>query len=212
MKVIRCERGIALITALLFTMLTLVIVLGLLYMVLQNTKIVASQQVYRNAVEASYGGAEVVLKEIIPELMNPTGPLPADLLASFPSEMNMEFYSKPDGSCFRDKLLRAPSGWSANCTAGDATNVNPKIMPDLKFELKSPTHGKYVVSSKIVDTDPGAPYLPSPPGGPLGGGGVTASGGSGLSSGQHYVYRVEIIGERKDNPAENGQLSVLYEY
>jgi len=44
MKIIRNERGVALVTALLITMISLVIVIGVLYMVIQNTDMADSCQ------------------------------------------------------------------------------------------------------------------------------------------------------------------------
>jgi hypothetical protein len=221
MKIIHNERGIALITALLITMLSLVIAIGLLYVITQNTRLGGSQKTYRNAVEASYGGAEVMMNEILPRffdgisLSTPLADNADSILSSFPSEMNLVFYSKADGSCLQDKLLKAPFDWAANCTSGvpatDPTNVNPRIAPDVRFELQGPSNQSFVVYSKIVDTIPGTPYLPPLPGGPLGGSGVASLGGNGTPSGQHYVYRIEIAGEQTNNPAEKGELSVLYE-
>jgi hypothetical protein len=207
MKLIRNKRGVALVTALLLTLITLCIIAGVFYALTQNIQSAASQKIYRSSVEATYGGSELMVKEILPRLFS--GESPSAIKTSL-SSINMEFYSKADGSCLQDKLLNAPSGWSTNCSAANATIVDPKVAPDVKFELNGQSGNKYVVYSKIVDTIPGTPYLP--PGPQLEGGGVTAPGGTGTSSGQHYVYRMEISGERKVNPSEKAEVSILYEY
>jgi hypothetical protein len=210
MKIIRNEKGFALITSLLITMLSLAIVMGLLYAISQNIKMQASQKIYRNAVEASYGGTDVMVNEILPRFFS--GDSPTTIRDSFTSDLNLQFYSKEDGSCLDTKLKNAPSSWASVCTAAGSTNVNPRIAPDVKFELKGVSNQKFVVYSKIVDTIPGVPYVSPPAGGPLEGGGVADLGGSGIKGGNHYVYRIEVAGERKTNPAEKGELSVLYEY
>jgi hypothetical protein len=209
-KVMHNEKGFALITSLLITMLSLVIVMGLLYSIIQNIKLGASQKIYRNAVEASYGGTDVMVNEILPRFFK--GDSPATILGSFPSEMNLKFYSKEDGSCLDVKLKTPPSNWASICTGAGATDVNPRIAPDVKFELRGVSSQKFVVYSKIVDTKPGVPYITQPMGGPLEGGGVAALGENGTSKVNHYVYRIEVAGEREINPAEKGVLSVLYEY
>jgi len=208
MKTINNESGIALITALLLTMISLVIVIGVLYMLTADTRMIGTNKVYRNAVEASYGGIDVTLKEILPRFTQ--GLATADILAAFPGDMNLQFISKPDGSCFRDKLSKDSSGWNSNCPA-DSTNIDPLVAPDIRFNVRGTSNQVYTVSSKIVDTSTGAPYI-NPEGSELLGLGVTASSGTGASKGKHYVYRVEIVGQRQDAPAEKGQLSVLYEY
>jgi hypothetical protein len=208
MKIIRNERGVALVTALLITMISLVIVIGVLYMVIQNTRMTGTQKVYRNAVEASYGGTDVVLKEVLPRFF--IGESTADILAAFPEDMNMEFTSNIDGTCFRDKLNKIPGQWNLNCPA-ESTNMDPRIAPDVRFEVRGTSNQRFVVFSKIVDTSPGTPYI-NPEGTELLGLGVTASSGSGASKGKHYVYRVEVAGQLLDNAGERGHLSVLYEY
>ena len=155
-EMIRNKRGVALVTALLLTLITLVIISGLFYALTQNTKISASQKIYRTSVEATYAGSDVMLKEILPRLFSSESP--AAIKTSL-SSINLEFYSKADGSCLQDKLLNAPSGWSTNCSAANSTVVNPRVAPDVKFELNGMASNKYLGSAKIVDTIPGTPYL-----------------------------------------------------
>jgi hypothetical protein len=70
------------------------------------------------------------------------------------------------------------------------------------------------VYSKVTDTVEGVPYPPQPTGGQgeLFGGGVTESSGPTTTNLSHYVYRIEVSGERTANPTEKSNLSVLYEY
>jgi hypothetical protein len=53
MKYLRNQEGIALVTAMMFTLLCLAMVSVLIYYVLLGTKLSAAQKMYRNSLEAS---------------------------------------------------------------------------------------------------------------------------------------------------------------
>lgn len=206
MKFISNEKGIALITALLFTLMSLAIIMAILYSVTQNIKRTASQKAYRNSVEASYGGAEIMLNEILPKLFN--GTETTTQLATDFGTINMAFPGASAAACMAQKLAGA-SPWPS-CTNG--TDMNPKHNADVTFDLTGTANQRYTIYSKIVDTVKGADYL-NPGGAPLLGGGVAESGGGSMGIPlQHFVYRIEVTGEKKLNPAEQGNISVLYEY
>ena len=221
MKCLGNNKGFALITSLLITMLSLVIVLGILYVVTQGIKTGASQKVYRNAVEASYGGADLTMYEIVPELANAilataspdvtaTNLITASLESTF-GGINLDFVST--AACFNQKLQFDSSAWTS-CTGTPASIKTKDITenPDMTLNLTGPSGSAFTVYSKIVDTIPGTPYMPPPPGGPLLGGGVTETGGASVSVGRHYIYRIEVIGQKATNPSEQGNLTVMYEY
>lgn len=220
MTCLKNNHGIALVTALMLTLLSLVIVMALLYMVTQDIKTGGSRKVYRNAVEASYGGADVTINEIIPMLnrvsfkntSTATAGVP-NLLASL-GGVNLAF--AVSAGCLEQKLSKNTADWSS-CPADVSKSIKPKdikLAPDMTFKLLGASGPTFTVYSKIVDTISGTAY-PEPPGGistpPLLGGGVTDSGSSSTSSARHFIYRVEIISE-KIGSAEQGNVSVLYEY
>ena len=62
------ERGIALVTSLMLTLIGLMMTLMMLYIASQNTALSGSQKRYRNSLQASYGGVGVVTDEVIPML------------------------------------------------------------------------------------------------------------------------------------------------
>jgi hypothetical protein len=199
------NKGIALITALMFTMIIMVIIMGIMTLISDNAKRSAAQKTYRNVIEASYGGADIVMQDILPRLFSN---ISTSIIRADYSMLNMQLGSS---ACLRQKMLNSTDGW----TACSAVNIDPKSQPDMTFNLsgesgKSTTNFK--VYAKIVDTTPGVPFPPQPAGGPLLGGGVTDSSAGTTLSLQHYVYRVEVAGERSINPAEKSNLSVLYEY
>ena len=83
MKYLENEDGIALVTALMFTLITLAMIMTLMYYVLLGTKMSAAQKKYRNSLEASYGGTEFVTKAIIPKLFSNFSTGKTSLMADF---------------------------------------------------------------------------------------------------------------------------------
>src|SRR5690242_21657099 len=69
MRYLRNEDGIALVTALMFTLVCLAMIMTLMYYVLTATKMSAAQKRYRNSLEAAYGGPDLVTKTLIPRLV-----------------------------------------------------------------------------------------------------------------------------------------------
>lgn len=224
MKCMGNNKGFALITALMITMLSLVIVLGILYVVSQGIKTSASRKVYRNAIEAAYGGTNVAMYEIIPQLAtailevsapstNDTNTRMTTLVNTF-SGIQLQFPSTAD--CLNQKLLNDSSGinWSACSSTSKSVKVKDiKDSPDMTFRLQGASGSSFNVYSRIVDTIPGTTYMPPPPGGqPLLGGGAVEPGAAAASAGRHFIYRIEVIGEKAGNTSEQGNISVMYEY
>ena len=202
------NKGIALITALMLTLITLVIILSVMFLITNNIKSSGANKAYRNVTEAAYGGADLVMQDIIPRLFQniSTNTLKTEFNASSLANMNMVFGSS---ACLRTKLNNSvSSGWGA-CSS----SIDPKVQPDMKFNLEGSSGQGYTVYTKIIDTIKGVQYPPPLPGGqPLMGGGVTESSAPTTANLIHYVYRIEVVGERTINPTEKSNLSVLYEY
>jgi hypothetical protein len=195
------NKGFVLITALMFTLITLAICLGILFCVTQNIKLAASQKIYRNVTEASYGGVDLVTQEIIPRLFN------SETISTLISEYSNISMSFGDSSCITQKLNSSVGSWIA-CSGLD---LNPKNKPDVTFKLAGVSGQSFNVYSKIVDTVPGVPYVNANGTQLLGGGVADSSTGTGMSL-SHYTYSIEIAGERASNPVEKSNISVLYEY
>ncbi|HBG08252.1 MAG: hypothetical protein A2075_06740 [Geobacteraceae bacterium GWC2_58_44] len=205
MKAISNERGVALVTALMLTLVTLGIVMALLYYVTMGTKITASQKRYKNVLEASHGGADVFTKEVIPKLFD--GYSTSKLIDNF-SGIKLAL---GNSACLNQKLTLPTASWGAACGA-NAKKLDAKLSPDASFTLKGmPTQPGFNVFTKIVDTVPGNSdksgfeLLDS------------AAGVSGVNSGvapKHVpaVYRIEVQGEKEINPQEKANLTVLYAY
>jgi hypothetical protein len=207
------EKGMALITALMMTMIILVIILGLWYVMEMSIKANAARTVYRNVTEAAYGGTDIIMQDVIPRLFQN---VTTATIASDYSSINMAFGSN---ACLKQKMTLKPVNWTA-CSAGNK-DANVKTLPDMTFNLSGvaganssiPANRTFTVYSKIVDTIPGVQFTAGAAGGNklIGNSVAESSAGTTLNL-QHYVYTIEVLGEKTGNPGVNSKLSVLYEY
>ncbi len=218
MNMLANKKGIALITALMLTLISLTIVMYLMYMITAGVKMSGANKRYKTALEASYGSTDIVLKDVIPILfknMTSEGWSPKSNLGSsgFASFLNIE--SSSDG-CLKEKLTRPASKWSSVCGRSPVAKTDF----DIKLNLNS-TSDPFTVYTKIVDTMCSDPK-PYPEGKCTGSdlSGVNLDCGAGTAGGcggvpvQHLpaTYRIEVQGERSTNPLEKSKLSVLYAY
>jgi hypothetical protein len=235
MRYLHNEKGIALVTSLMFTVLSLVITMTLLYMVTAGIRSSGSMKRYRTANEAAYGGLEMMLKDIMSK-----GLVDASLTsltdATFKSGMQtyLAGFNTPSISdCLRTKLVNFNRNWSTACKN---YTLDASKSFDVKFNLNSASGTPYVIYSKIVDTmehkltvfenkstssglvmskktvsmagnsDPSSLSLE---------GFATSDleGGSGDKN-PHvpYTYRIEVKSERAQNALEKAAISVLYVY
>jgi Tfp pilus assembly protein PilX len=204
MNRLRNEQGVALVTALMLTLLSLAVVAAVLYLVTQGIQISAASKRYKTAREASQGGMEVFTKDILTQLY--TGSPFSTVKTSF-SSIGLSFgtYS----TCTKQKLTTATAQWTCNTNAN-----NPSVNYDAIFTLKGTTTAEnYNVYAQIVDTVPGNSDT-SGVSNLDGGGGVATGAGAGGISPMHIpaLYTIEIQGQKQANPLEKAKLSVLYTY
>lgn len=207
MKKIGNEDGIALVTALMFTLICLGIVAALMQMLLLETKVSGSQKNYRNSLEASYGGTELITREFIPKLFANYSTGIGPLMTAYGSGGLGDIGLVVNNTALKTKLNLATADWG-----GLSKTVNAKEIPDLQFTLRGlSAAGNFKIYAKVVDTIPGnsdptgVDYLDS---------GVGVVGiASGISPKHNpALYSIEVQGERATNPKEKALLSVLYAY
>ena len=213
MRYLRNEDGVALITALMFTLLALGMIMMLLYYVLTGTRMSASQKRYRNSVEASYGGTEVVTKTIIPRLLilDNYSTQKLDMQDDFDESLGLSFVAKSGAvDPLKEKLFKGTAAWPS----GVSKTVNPKDAPDMTFVLKGTGGtGEFKVYSKIVDTVPGVGMLDESGIDYLDGGlGVAGTSATTATMRTPNIYSIEVQGERASGSQEKAALSVLYAY
>jgi hypothetical protein len=231
MNFLKNNDGIALITSLMFTALALVISMALLYMVTSGIKTSGALKRYRTALDATYGGTELVTKEIINRALAFSNYSSGSNSFSTYLVNELGTLNNPTFSdCFHMRLTTPRRLWSAACAAG---NSNPTNSPDVSFLLNSTTGSSYRIYSKIVDTSewkitsfPGTGVQVTnslagnsdPTGGGGSGVGTLEQGGTGRSSSgpelphYPYIYKIEIQGQRQNSPMEKASVSVLYAY
>ncbi len=207
MRYLRNEDGIALITALMFTLLCLGMIMTLLYYVLAGTRMSAAQKRYRNSMEASYGGTEFVTKTIIPRLFNNYSGGKESLVTDFGAadKLGLTFTTAGLGT----KLSLSTASWG-----GLSRTVDPKDTPDVTFVLKGQTAGNdFKVYTKIIDTIAGVGLIDASGVDFLDAGiGVSGTSTSTQTPRTPTIYTVEVQGEALVNPKEKAKLSVLYAY
>lgn len=207
MGILRDEKGVAMVTALMLTMLALVISMTLLYSVIMGTKISASQKRYRTALAAAHGGLELFTQELIPRLFESD-----TTLGSLQSDFSLINLQLPQYACLQQKLNNPTSQWSA-CT-GPQLTAEPGQAPDVTFRLSGDrvnTPG-YNVSTKIVDTVPGntdrSGYDLLDPG-------YAVAGSDQVIHPQHVpsIYNIAVQGVMEGaSSREKARLSVLFAY
>jgi hypothetical protein len=205
MRSVSGNKGFALVTSLMLTLISLTIVLALLYMITQGTQQSGLNKKYRTAMEASYGGAEILTKDILPFVLKNYSS--ATLVADMGSDSNFGRISinVSSQSCLQAKILKSTSAWPAACS----NTPNPKDNPDLRFTMAATVGNPFYVYSKIVDTVSGNTDIS---GLQLEGAGVAEA--NSVLSPQHfpYIYRIEIQGERANNSTAQANIEVLYAY
>ena len=212
-----CQKGIALATVLVLTVISLSIVATLVYLVTQGTRFSGFHKRYATALEAGTGGAELIMM-----LIHYHG----DINSSDFAGLNLTTTSGAFGSCdcgdplvFNDttpssclcrKLCDPTDIWvAAGCSNSYINSSDIKTsFPDLQLDLTG-TGRTYRVFTKIVDTTIGNTDLS---GLNLGGSGVVNSSGTISPPTSPYLYTIEIISEDSAQAIEQSRLSVLYAY
>lgn len=203
-RFIQQQDGMALVTSLVMTMISLTIVMAVMYMITQNFERTGSFKRYKTALEASYGGTDIIMKEIVPEVLKnyASGTLISDMETAYGAiSLNVSVTA----ACLQDKLTKGTASWATSCSQ----TPSPKAVPDMTFQLQATGGQPYTIYTKIIDTINGNTDVS---GLQLEGAGVAES--LAVITPQHipYVYRLEVQAERSANATEQANMSVLYAY
>jgi len=205
-KYLKNNDGIALVTSLMLTLISLTMIMALLYIVTQSTRVSGANKRYKTSLEASYGGSELFTKDVLPFLLqNINDPNLAVIAADIDHFQPVELQIIATQACLQSKLTLPSGKWPAGCS----NSPSPKQSPDVTFNLLSATDNPYTIYSKIVETMLGNTDVS---GLQLEGAGV-AEGASGITP-QHfpYLYRLEIQGEQSIASSAQANIEVLYAY
>lgn len=207
MKPVQNEKGIVLVTSLMLTLITLVVVTGLLYMITAGTTASGKLTQYQTALDASYGGAEIVTKDVIPfVLSNYSSATLVNTLTGSTGFQNVNLKVLTTQACLQAKLKKGTASWPAGCDSVAA----PSKLPDLTMQLPSAGGTPFIVYSKIVSTKVGNSDM----GGlNLIGGGVADPGSNVIyPQSQPYLYTIAIQGQKQSDTKVSADLEVLYAY
>lgn len=198
------EDGIALVTSLMLTLISLTVVMALLYMMTQSIQVSGMNKRYKTAIEATYGGAELYAKDVLPFIMRnySSTTMGTDLQNAFGSGVQLI----SSEACVRSKLTKSTANWPAGCSS---TPYATKEGSDMSFTLTAAKGSPFVVYSKIVDTVKGNSDTS---GLQLEGSGVAESSTLLTPQSVPYVYRMELKGQRQNNPTAQANIEVLYAY
>jgi len=209
-KFLNNDSGIALVTSLMLTLLTLTISMVMLYMVLQSTQMSGAHKRYKNSLDAAVGGVDIVTMDALPYLLSfAADPNTDTLIDRLNASMNLSATTGITDACLQAKLTSKV--WGAACGTA-SSNIDPKTAPDITFTLQSQVPGfnapsGFRVYTKIVSTTPGSTDMS---GRNLEG--QSTTGAPPGDVGAPYMYRIEVSSEKVANPSERANLSVLYAY
>jgi hypothetical protein len=216
MKNIKNNQGFALVTSLMITMISLVMIMGILTSVIQSTQLSNTKKTYQNATQAAYGGADIAAYEILPRLFGATSDSNlSSLITTMKTDFNNLLEFKGNDKCMLDKLHLDTASWT-NCSTDLISSAKVRSFPDFEFKLGGVNGIPYTVRTKIVDTTAGVEYINASSATPLVTGGVASAKSKFTAYLAHYVYRIEVTAEKSSNdrfqPAEHSAVTVVYEY
>lgn len=222
--ILKNNKGVALVTSLMLTLVTLGIVMALFYIITQSIKTSAATKRYRNVTEATYGGSEFIAFDVIGSAFknqSTAGGMSSKLVSIYG---NVDLAVSVSNDCFRQKLSSPVANWTSCTTTQKSMEIAAiKTSPDLSFLLKGTSASQhYQVYAKIVDTTSGNTDTASSSmlnandsEGLLSasGSGYNKSGAGGVPI-QHipFGYRIEVQGEPEVNSKEKSNVTVLYAY
>lgn len=214
MKIVRNQRGIALVLVLILALIGLAMVSALMFMVTQGTSLSGAMRFYRTADEAAVGAAEFTGEYILNR-----GAMAALGAALGCNCGDPAIYTDtvPD-TCRCRKICNPTSQYNASGTAcvdedGTTAGLQISVDPSANSDGSVPL-GAYTVTYKIIDTVEGntEPGSIVASGTLIGSGVITSSGG--VYSPPHFpfLYRVEVMAQRTTNARERSRISMLYGY
>ncbi|HLN91533.1 MAG TPA: hypothetical protein VK429_06705 [Patescibacteria group bacterium] len=186
MKILRNEKGFALVFVMILAVIALVMTLAMLLMVSRGSYVSGQQKRYRTALEASRGGAEAMMEAIAAR---------GSILPAYPN-LDQKASLVP-------KLVNGTNSWGTLDNTITINTATPATY-DMTIDL-----GMYRVYVKVVDTVVGNTGLST---GLLKSGVVTTSPSEISGMAIPYLYTIEVLSQSTTNPTERSKLSVLYQY
>lgn len=190
MKPLNNQKGIAMIMVLILSAIVLSFTAGVLYLITQGTILSGVEKRYATALEAGFGGSEVMQ-----QLIDSRG-----VLTITDYGIDLDTATDP---CLEEKMNLHTEDWTA-CNP-DRVTKDANESPDFSLTL-----GEYTVNAKIIDTSRGNSNTS---GTALGGTGVvTSTGGLITPPPIPYIYTIDVRTQRTTEPAERAEITAVYAY
>lgn len=204
---LRNENGIALVTTLMLTLIGLGIILCLLYMITESTKISGTNKRYRSVVTATYGGAEILVKDLVPYILKnfESSTLADSLLTDYDGVK----LTVSDVDCLKAKITKDTALWSTACASSSTGALPAADSPDITLNLRGDADNTYMVYAKIVATKSGNTSMSG-----VALEGSSASETSSSITPQHlpYLYTIDAQGKKNNDNSVTSHIEVLYAY
>ena len=186
MKILRNEKGFAMVFVLILAAISLAMTLAMLLMVSRGSFLSGQQKRYRTAVEASRGGVEAMF-QLISNRGNPDNTM----------------YTMSNPAAVQTKLAGPLATWGG---LDNSSTINPAVATsyDMTIDL-----GAYRVYTKIVDTVDGNSSADE---GLIKTAVVNAGSGEVTVVSVPYLYTIEVLSQSTTNATERSKLSILYQY
>jgi len=190
MKILRNEKGFAMVFVLILAAISLAMTLAMLIMVSRGSYVSGQQRRFRTAVEAGRGGMEAMF-QLISNRGN-TDPTLYTMLRPTDLQAN--------------KLVLPTDNWVGLNILSTSSAIDPGDNQSYDVTV---TLGMYMVYTKIVDTVDGNSGADE---GLLKTGVVNSGSGEVTVVSVPYLYTIEVLSQSTSNPTERSKLSVLYQY
>jgi hypothetical protein len=186
MKILRNEKGFALVFVLILAAIALVMTLGMLSMVSRGSYVSGQQKRFRTAVEAARGGVEATLQMI-----------------SSRGNLTVPYDNLVLDNAVATKLGNPTGAW-VGLNSSITIDPDAPATYDMRIDLST-----YRVYSKIVDTVEGNSGANE---GLEKGAVVNTGSGEVTVVSIPYLYTIEVLSQSQSNATERSKFSVLYQY
>lgn len=195
MKMLRTEKGAALLVVLVLSVVAMVVVAGLMYMIIEGTKSSGGGKRYKTALEACKAGVGIAT-QVIDARANPGIPL-----SNFTIPDSNRLFAAANG-----KLTQTTQNWAVGYSSSTIIDPADTTTYDFHYDLgAAPVFRTYV---KITYTTQGN----TSDGSALHKHGVVANAGEIVASAVPFNYSIEMLCQDISQPRERAKLSVLYQF
>ena len=185
MKILRNEKGFAMVFVLVLAAISLAMTLAMLFMVSRGSYVSGQQKRFRTAVEAGRGGMEAMF-QLIANRGN-TDPM----------------YTMSNQTAVQTKLAGPIATWGG---LDNASTIDPTVTSsyDMRIDLAT-----YRVYTKIVDTVDGNSGADE---GLMKTAVVNSGSGEVTVVSVPFLYTIEVLSQSTTNATERSKISILYQY